>query len=177
MKIKKFKDWKESTKVLLFRVWLAGAIAFFIGWTPIGGAESSSPYFIYQLIIALAIGLFITNIILMGPVKRMMFNLPDRKRYKEPVLKRILENLLHVVAMILLVILVWLTYAGINSVLELFNIYGENGLPFLLFEPFTFGIFYGIYFSIGQKILNKMLGVKPPVRVDNKENTEEENES
>src|SRR5690554_6315705 len=123
MKIKKIKDWKETTKVLLFRIWLAGAVALFVGWTPIGGGENSSPYFLYKLILTLAIGLFITNIIIMGPVKRMMFNLPTKQRFKDPLVKRVLENLLHVFAMIGIVILIWLTYAGINKILELFNIY------------------------------------------------------
>ncbi len=160
MKIKHFKDWKDQTKVFLFRIWLAGAIAFFIGWTPLGGGENPNAFFVYQLIFTLALGLFITNMLIMGPVKKMMFNLPNKNRYQAPLFRRIIANILHFMAMVLIVVMIWLSYAGVNQVFGFFGIYGPNGLPFIAFEPFTFAALYGLFFAIGERIYNKMLGLK-----------------
>lgn len=174
MKIKRFKDWREETKLMLFRIWFAGAVALFIGWTPIGGGENPSPTFIYQLIFMLALGLFISNILVVGPVTRLMFNTPRKNRYEDPVIKKILENILHFFAMIFIVILIWLSYFGINSLLELIGLSSSGNLPTLMFEPFSFALLYGFYFAIGKFVLDKLTTLKP---VNNKDISKKEEDS
>src|SRR5690554_2635 len=157
MKIKKFKDWSEETKLLLFRIWFAGAVALFIGWTPIGGGEIEDPTFVYQMVFMLSLGLFITNLLVVGPVSRLMFDTPSKNRYEEPVIKRILENILHFFAMILIVVLIWLSYYGINTFLEIVGLSSSGNLPTLMFEPFSFALLYGLYFSLGKFVMRQLM--------------------
>lgn len=154
MAIKKIKDWSDETKALLIRMWAAGAVALFIAWTPVGGGEIEGDAFLFPLIFMLALGLMVFNTIVINPVVKGMFRTRmDKRKYLDtPLFDRVIKHLLHFVEMVFIVILIWLSYALINITLGLFGVYGANGRPFIMLEPITFGLLYGLYFSVIDKI-------------------------
>lgn len=153
------KRLSDQTKSVLVRMWFAGMVCFFIAWTPIGGGQAETNAFLFQMIILLSLGLFLTNLTIVNPVIRGMFKTKlDRKAYYgQNVLIRSGKHLLHLFLMGGIVTIIWLSYVVINIVLAYMGLSSTTGRPIIMLEPITFGILYGFYYYLIESITYKYL--------------------
>ena len=158
MKFKRFKDWKEETKVLILRMWMAGAVMFFMAMDAIGGAYQDGIGWFIRIISLLVVGLFLTNLFIVNPVERMMFNVHNnaKKHFEKNLLIRFTKHLIHLVHMLIIVLLILLSYMLINQLLFVMGVGNPEGRPPLMFEPFSFGFLYGINFLLTMLVFNKI---------------------
>ena len=144
----------DQTISLLIRMWVAGMVCLFVAWTPIGGGEIESDDFLFQIIAIIALFLFLSNILIVNPVIRGMLKTRIDKKayYGKSVLIRSGTHLLHFAKMLAITILIWLSYILINYILGLFGIVDPYGRPVLMLEPISFGIMYGLFYLLFDKL-------------------------
>lgn len=155
------KKLSDETKALFIRMWFAGIICLFVAWTPLGGGENESNSFIFQMIFMLAFGLFISNLLVTNPIIKGLYrtHLDNISNYfNQSLFKRVLKHFLHFIKMIVIVILIWLSYILINKFLILIGFEEVNEKPLLMLEPISFGLLYGLYYFLLNKLV--MLFIK-----------------
>lgn len=167
MKIKPFRDWNENTKALLIRAWAAGAVCFFGAWGR-QGADGSNLYSL-NLIGGLIFIIIAADWILVNPVIRMAFNTkpkngPGVKQEKKSPLKILGQSLFHIFQVTTIVIIIVLTYYGLNRMfIALMNL-DESSVPVPL-EPILFGILYAVYYFLFDLVVGKIKMIFTPKEV------------
>ncbi|MFA5720507.1 MAG: hypothetical protein WC939_05565 [Acholeplasmataceae bacterium] len=139
----------EELKALLIRMWVAGMVCFMVAFTPLGGAEGADDIFIVRLIFLLALFLFLANRFIVNMVIKGAFatRLDILKPHKDkPIWLKVLSNMTHFIIMVVITICIWLTYVLINVIIE--NMGYKSEVHMLMLEPFSFSLFYGMYFSL-----------------------------
>lgn len=144
MKIKKFKDWKEETKLFLFRVWVAGMVCWLMAMSPVGGGDQDLNDAFIQMVITNTLGLFAANVFVINPIARMMFNIKYKSRFDKKLFYRIGKNLAGFLAMLFIVIMIAMTYALFNTIFPTPPGHNAN----LMVEPFGFMLFFAIHFAL-----------------------------
>ncbi len=147
--IKQKKPVYEELKALLLRMWFAGMVCFMVAFTPLGGGDIEDNIFIVRLIFLLALFLFLVNRFIVNMIVSGAFRtrLDLLKKHKDkPIWLKILSNVIHFLIMVLITVFIWLTYVLINIIIEAMG--HESDLHVLMLEPFSFSLFYGIYFSL-----------------------------
>ncbi len=148
----------DQTKSMLVRMWFAGIVCFFIAWTPIGGGQAESEVFLLQMIIMLSFGLFITNMIIVNPVIRGMFKtkLDFKLYFEQHLLYRSFRHIGHLITMVFITTLIWLTYMLINLGLLALGFSNTTDRPLIMLEPITFGLMYGLYYFCIESMIHKL---------------------
>ena len=126
-------------KVGFFKWWIAGAVYFFLGF---GSAPElqGTPVHIFSM--GAVLGLL--NSYVVAPVVRDMTRInPPENPWLTVRRRGPLGTLMNILAGVMLVGLVVLSYVGINSVYT--RISGTEGAVLLRVEPILFGVFYLIY--------------------------------
>lgn len=146
---------KKTLKIVLFRMWAAGAVCFFAAWGR-SGSEDAGTAFSVNLIAGLIAVMVIADLLIVNPLVR----LANGKRLMGEEKKGVMLFLslpLHIVKVTALILLIVATYYFLNVLsIRIFKM-DETSVPVPL-EPILFGIFYGLYwllFDIIAKIFNK----------------------
>jgi hypothetical protein len=157
----KRKIFSGGIKVLLFRMWVAGAVCFFAAWGKTGSEEAGNAYSV-DLIAGLILFLVLSDWIIVDPVLRMIMNkkkVPVAIKDGKAVWDVFLTGFLRVMRITASVLLIVGTYFLLNTILiRLFGL-DEKSVPVPL-EPLLFGILYGLYFTffdVPKKIITRSL--------------------
>ena len=156
---------KKTLKIMLFRMWAAGAVCFFAAWGRAAPQDSEmenvAAAFSFNLITGLIIVMILCDMLIVNPIIRLVEGkrlLGERKG-----IMSILWLPLNIVKVTALILLVVVTYYFINtSFIRIFAM-DEKSVPVPL-EPVLFGVFYGLYwllFEITGKFLNGRFYGKP----------------
>jgi hypothetical protein len=143
--IKKDRRWGRGIKIMLFRMWAAGAVCFFGAWGRSAPTEAGN-VFSYSLIISLIAVMILADILLVNPVLRLSQGKRLIPEYKNP-LAFFYKPLIHGIFVIMLMFFVIGTYYLLNTLFIRIGELDEMSVPVLL-EPILFGILYGLYYTV-----------------------------
>jgi hypothetical protein len=156
MKLKKFRDWREDTKILLLRAWIAGAVCFFGAWGRSGSEVVGAAYSL-DLIAGLILILLIADWIIVNPIIRMGFHpSPLPVALPEGFAGGILRVTASAAKNIVIGLLIVLSYYLLNTLFIAAFSLDATAVPVPL-EPILFGILYGVYYAVGRWLLRKLL--------------------
>ncbi|GHU56227.1 hypothetical protein FACS189442_4640 [Spirochaetia bacterium] len=158
MKIKKSLFRPDSIKVLLLRMWAAGAVCFFGAWGRAGAEEVGQAYSV-DLIAGLIVLLVICDWIIVNPLIRYAFKKrPPAEPGKKKGWRIFLKSILHIIKITAAVLLIVGVYFFLNVLfIRLFHL-DEKSVPVPL-EPLLFGILYGLCYT-GLDFMEKKLAGK-----------------
>jgi hypothetical protein len=144
VKIKRRIIHGDTVKIMLLRMWAAGAVCFFTAWGRAGAEEVGNSYSL-DLIAGLILVLLLGDWIIVNPVIKLAFGqsgAADKKGWR-----KFLNSLPHIGEVTFSLLLVVETYYLLNVLfIHLFDL-GAQAVPIPL-EPLFFGIFYGLYFQL-----------------------------
>ncbi|GHV92645.1 hypothetical protein AGMMS50268_31480 [Spirochaetia bacterium] len=156
MKIKKSLFRSDSIKVLLLRMWAAGAVCFFGAWGRAGAEEVGQAYSL-NLIAGLIVLLVICDWIIVNPLIRYAFKKRPPAKPDKKVWRIFLEGLLHIIKITAAVLFIVGVYYLLNILfIHLFHL-DEKSVPVPL-EPLLFGILYGLCYTGLDFIEKKLMG-------------------
>ena len=137
-------------KVILFRMWAAGAVCFFGGWGR-GASEKVGGAYSIDLIAGLIVFIILSDWIIVEPVLRLIINKKSKAGRTENGNKAVgrifSQGILHILRVTFSVLLIVVTYYLLNTFfIRLFGL-DEEAVPVPL-EPLLFGVLYGLYYLL-----------------------------
>ncbi len=140
----------DKAKTVILKFWLAGAVYFFIGW----GTGLGEYAFVIDFVFILAVALFIAFRVIYNPIVRLMFDVKEYNHREQSLTKRVFENFRDFFLNVLIMIIITLTYSGINALINLiFNL--ASDIIIIPGEPILFGVFYTVYSELLMYGINK----------------------
>jgi hypothetical protein len=137
---------KDSFKILLLRMWVAGAVCFFGAWGR-SGAENVGSAYSLDLIAGLVVLLILCDTIIVNHIIRSVFKQYDTGGGDGKKAWTFFNAFLHIIKIVLVMVLIVGTYYALNVMfIHLFDL-DAQAVPVPL-EPILFGILYGIYFTL-----------------------------
>ncbi len=147
--ISKKRFFNEERMANIFRWWCASAVYYFVGWGTNLGRQDT----VIDMVFFLGIAIGITEMVLVNPVIRHMFNTKEFANFRKKSLKeRVTYRLVTIFKAMLIVTLVVLTYDIINIMaIALMSLPTDQ--VFLPGEPVFFGIFYVLFYSLLRSVV------------------------
>jgi hypothetical protein len=135
-----------AVKIMILRMWAAGAVCFFAAWGRRGAEEADNAYSL-DLIAGLILIMVLCDWIILNPVIRLAFNKKQEPREAKKAGPVLWGSLLHIARITAALILVIETYYLLNTIfIRALDLDGK-AVPVPL-EPILFGILYGAYFTL-----------------------------
>lgn len=151
MKIKRPVIRGDTVKIMLLRMWAAGAVCFFAAWGR-GGAEEAGNSYSLDLIAGLILIMLLCDWIIVNPIIKRAFGQSAAAEKKG--WRFFLNRLPHFAEIVFSLLFVVETYYLLNILfIRLFNLDGR-AVPVPL-EPLFFGILYGLYYQIFEFLILK----------------------
>ena len=138
----------DNVKAGLLRWWLVGMCYFMIGFGTQAGANSDP----LDLIFFLGVGIGLVTVIIYNPIAYSAFQtvrggeIVNKTRKNRSGAAKARDNLLEILQSLLVVILVYLTYQGVNELLVKI-LEREEGALIIPGEPFGFATLYILFYS------------------------------
>lgn len=155
----------DETKARLCQWWVVGAVCFFIAMgTPVGGYADA-----LDLIFFLGVGIGLANIFIFYPVAYNMFTLRRRgeiinkKYFQRTIPQNVILSLCEIFRCLLTTIVVYFTYQLLNMGLVAL-LAKPTGTVILAVEPVLFAIFFMIYYSGTNGIVDKIYDMLDKVK-------------
>ncbi len=152
------KRMSDKTKISIFRWWFVGACYFFIAM----GTTLAERTDMLDLIFFLGIGIGIINVIVFHPIIYHMFNIrrrgkiQNRKYFERGIMGNVGLALAEIFKCLFIVILVFLVYQGINSVLLALMGIEDTTQVILAGEPILFAFFFVCFYNLLASIVDKV---------------------
>ncbi len=163
----------DKTKISIMRWWFVGAAYFFIGMGT-SLAEYSDPL---DLIFFLGVGIGVLNVLIFHPIIYNMFDIrrrgkiQNKKYFERGIFTNVGLALAEILKCLIIVILVFLVYQGINTLLVSIFTYEEDAVA-LAGEPILFALFFTCFYNLFAGIVDK---VWTEIDKANQEKEKEEN--
>lgn len=138
----------DNVKAGLLRWWLVGMCYFMIGFGTQAGAQSDP----LDLIFFLGVGIGLMTVVIYNPIAYSAFDIVrggeivNKTRKNRSGAAKARDNLLEILQSLLVVILVYLTYQGVNELLVKI-LEREAGTVLIPGEPFGFATLYLLFYS------------------------------
>lgn len=138
----------DNVKAGLLRWWLVGMCYFMIGFGTQTGAQSSP----LDLIFFLGVGTGLVTVVIYNPIAYSAFDIVrggeivNKTRKNRSGAARARDNLLEIGTSLLVVILIYLTYQGVNELLVKM-LERPEGTVLIPGEPFGFATLYILFYS------------------------------
>lgn len=151
------KHMSDKTKISIMRWWFVGATYFFIAMGT-SLAEYSDPL---DLIFFLGIGIGVLNVLVFHPIIYNMFNIrrrgkiQNKKYFDRGIFANVGLALAEIFKCLVIVILVFLVYQGINTVLLSIFTYEEDAVA-LAGEPILFALIFTVFYNLFAGIVDKV---------------------
>lgn len=138
----------DNVKAGLLRWWLMGMCYFMIGFGTQTGTQSSP----LDLIFFLGVGTGLVTVVVYNPIAYSAFDIVrggeivNKARKKRSGAAKALDNLLEIGKSLLVVVLIYLTYQGVNELLVK-ALERPEGTVLIPGEPFGFATLYLLFYS------------------------------
>jgi hypothetical protein len=143
----------DTIKIMLLRIWTAGAVCFFAAWGR-AGTEAVGRYYSLNLIADLMFIMFLADWIIVNPIVKLVFKQSGAAGTDKKGRRIFLGSLLGLIKTAFSLLFVVETYYLLNTLfIRLFKLEAQ-AVPVPL-EPFLFGIFYGSYYQFFEFLQNK----------------------
>jgi hypothetical protein len=153
MKVKRRIFRSDTIKIMLLRMWTAGAVCFFAAWGRAGTEEVGNSYSL-NLIADLILIMFLGDWIIVNPIVKLAFNQNSAAGTDKKGWRIFLSSLLRLIKVMFSLLFVVETYYFLNVLfIRLFSLEAQ-AVPVPL-EPFFFGIFYGFYYQFFEFLQNR----------------------
>lgn len=165
----------DNVKAGLLRWWLVGMCYFMIGFGTQTGAQSSP----LDLIFFLGVGIGLVTVVIYNPIAYSAFDIVrggeivNKTRKGRSGAAKALDNLLEIGKSLLVVILIYLTYQGVNELLVK-ALERPEGTVLIPGEPFGFATLYLLFYSALVGVFTQLRGAWKAARAKAEDKTDKE---